>query len=77
MADGVVDCEAALTTSSGFLYESNDLEELIATTQRALAAFSNRPAFGVLRRRVMKQDVSWERSARRYEHLYRSLKPAS
>jgi len=30
----------------------------------------------VLRRRVMKQDVSWERSARRYEHLYRSLKPA-
>jgi len=25
---------------------------------------------------VMKQDVSWERSARRYEHLYRSVKPA-
>jgi starch synthase len=76
MADGVVDCEAALTTGSGFLYESNDLDELIGTTQRALAAFSNRTAFGVLRRRVMKQDVSWERSARRYEHIYRSLKPA-
>jgi starch synthase len=76
MVDGVVDCEAALTTGSGFLYESNDPDELIATTQRALAAFSNRTAFDVLRRRVMKQDVSWERSARRYEHLYRSLKPA-
>jgi starch synthase len=76
MADGVVDCEAALTTGSGFLYESNDPDELIGATQRALAAFSNRTAFDVLRRRVMKQDVSWERSARRYEHLYRSLKPA-
>jgi starch synthase len=77
IADGVVDCEASLATGSGFIAESGELGELLSTTQRALAAFSHTRAFDTLRRRAMKQDVSWERSARRYEQVYRSLKPAS
>lgn len=76
VADGAIDCEASLTTGSGFLFEDASVDELTATLQRALAGFGNRQAFDALRRRVMKLDVSWERSARRYEHLYRTLKPS-
>lgn len=76
MADNIVDCEASLATGSGFLFEGTELDELVATTQRALAAFTQPREFEALRRRVMKLDVSWERSARRYEHLYRTVKPA-
>ena len=57
------------------MFEQADAEELLAVTQRALAAFAKHAAFDALRRRVMKLDVSWERSARRYEHVYKTLRP--
>jgi starch synthase len=73
MADAVVDCDAELTTGTGFVFERDDAAELVATVQRALAAFARRKPFDALRRRGMKLDVSWERSARRYEHVYRTI----
>jgi glycogen synthase len=39
----------------------------------AVAAYSKREAFEALRRRVMRIDHSWERSARRYDILYKNL----
>ena len=74
MADVVVDCDATLTTGTGFVFERDDAAELVGTVQRALAAFARHKPFDALRRRGMKLDVSWERSARRYEHVYRTLK---
>ncbi len=74
MADAVVDCDAALTTGSGFAFEPGDPSALLSAAQAALSAFGKREAFAALRRRVMKLDLSWERSARRYEHLYRTAK---
>jgi starch synthase len=74
MADTVVDCDAELTTGSGFAFEASDERELLAVLQRALAAFAKGPAFDALRRRVMQLDVSWERSARRYEYLYNAIR---
>jgi starch synthase len=73
MADAVVDCDAALTTGTGFVFERDDAAELVATVQRALGAFARRKPFDALRRRGMKLDVSWERSARRYEHVYKTI----
>jgi starch synthase len=75
-ADAVVDCDASLETGSGFAYENDDAAELLGAIQRALGAYSKRDAFEALRQRVMKLDLSWERSARRYEHAYRLLKGA-
>lgn len=74
LADAVVDADAQLTTGTGFVFDNADPAELNATVQRTLAAYSQRRAFDGLRQRVMKLDLSWERSARRYEHLYKSLK---
>jgi starch synthase len=77
MADAVVDCDADLGTGTGFAVEGDDAAALLSAAQRALGAFGKRKAFEALRHRVMKLDLSWERSARRYEHLYRSNKPSA
>lgn len=70
-ADTLVDCDAGLQTGNAFLATS---DELLSAAQRATAAFANGPDFEKLRRRVMRTDVSWERAARRYEHVYKNLK---
>jgi glycogen synthase len=44
---------------------------------RALGAFARRQAFDGLRKRTMRYDVSWERSARRYEHLFKQVSQIS
>jgi starch synthase len=70
-ADTLVDCDAALQTGNAFLATGDDL---VAAAQRATAAFANGSDFEKLRRRVMRTDVSWERAARRYEHVYKNIK---
>jgi starch synthase len=72
LVDTVVDCDAKLETGTGFLFEEATVEALLAATERAIAArvSSRWPA---LVRRVMRLDRGWERPARQYEQVYRSL----
>lgn len=73
LADLVVDCDARLTTGTGFLFEGHDPDELLSGLRRGIAAFTEREAFGRLRERVMRVDHSWDRAARLYEGIYREL----
>ena len=70
-ADTVVDCDAKLQTGSGFVYGEQTEAAFLAAARRSVAAYSQRDAFEALRRRVMRLDTSWERSARSYEYAYR------
>lgn len=74
LADFVVDVDSQLETGNGFTITDGSHGELLACIQRALAAYAQRPRFEALRKRVMLQDLSWERSARRYEHLYKRVR---
>lgn len=74
LADFVVDADSQLETGNGFVITEAESGDLLAGIQRALAAFAQRTTFGALRKRVMLQDLSWERSARRYEHLYKRIR---
>ena len=69
--DAVVDADVALTTGTGFLAESAAPDALVAALQRALAAYGTE-RWSVLRRRVMRLDLGWDRPARRYVQLYRA-----
>jgi len=69
LVDTVVDCDAALETGTGFLFSPCETEALHSATDRALAAFVS-PRFADVRRRIMRLDRSWDRSARRYERVY-------
>ncbi len=77
LADMIVDADAKLETGNGFLVPTTEAADVLATIQRALAAYSLPEAFDALRRRVMRTDVSWERAARRYEYAYRQIKAAA
>jgi starch synthase len=72
IVDTVVDCDAKLETGTGFLFEGVTVDNLVGGVQRAIAARST-PAWPGLVRRVMRLDRGWERPARRYEQVYRSL----
>ena len=77
LADEVVDCDAGLTSGSGFIFEKCDEPSLLACLQRAIGAHSTGPTFGALRCRVMRFDYSWERTSRLYDKVYKGLAQAS
>jgi starch synthase len=72
LVDTIVDCDAKLETGTGFLFEEATADALLAATERAIAA-RTLPQWPALVRRAMRLDRGWERPARRYEQVYRSL----
>jgi len=72
LVDTIVDCDSKLETGTGFLFEEATADALLGATERAIAA-RTLPRWQALVRRVMRLDRGWERPARRYEQLYRSL----
>lgn len=68
--DAVVDCDAELETGTGFLFDSPTQRALTGAVARALAAYGS-PRFPELIRRVARQDLGWDRAARRYAQIYR------
>jgi starch synthase len=68
--DLIVDLDAQLETGTGFLFDEPTPDALRAAVQRAVAGYAA-PAWPRLRRRVMRQDIGWDRPARRYQQVYR------
>jgi starch synthase len=68
----VVDCDAQLETGTGFLFDAFNQRSLVAALQRGLSAYVH-PRWPDLVRRVMRQDLSWDRAARRYLQVYRHV----
>jgi starch synthase len=68
--DTVVDCDAALSTGTGFVFDDFSAKGLIDAIERGLVAMRH-PDWAKLRRRIMRLDLGWDRPARRYLQLYR------
>jgi starch synthase len=72
LVDTIVDADAKLETGSGFLFDSPSADSLLGAAERAAAALAL-PRWSAAVRRTMRLDRGWDRPARRYEQLYRSL----
>jgi starch synthase len=70
LSDSVVDCDSALETGTGILFDDVSGPVIEAAILRALAALSH-PRADQLVRRVMRLERGWDRPARQYERLYR------
>lgn len=57
----------------GFVFENLDLEEIVSTITRSLSVYSNTTNWTSIRRRTMKLDYSWNKSAKKYIELYKKL----
>jgi len=73
LADSVVDATpdaVARGRATGFVFDAYAPEGLQAALSRALAAYRDGPTWHRLQQAAMRQDFSWDRSARRYADLY-------
>jgi starch synthase len=62
---------------NGFIFDKYSGAELLKTFKQAAAAFKDNKKWGALVLRVMKQDFSWEGSAKKYLKLYEKAKAPS
>jgi starch synthase len=69
MGESVVDADAGLVTGTGFLFDELSASSIAGAVARALTAYHS-GNFERLRRRAMRQDVSWDRPARRLLQIY-------
>jgi starch synthase len=69
IGESVVDSDAGLTTGTGFLFDEANASAVAGAVARALTAYHS-GNFERLRRRAMRQDVSWDRPARRLLQIY-------
>jgi starch synthase len=72
-ADAVVDADAELRSGNGFLVDGAGETALLEGVQRGLAAFALGAPFHAMQVRAMQADHGWDRPARLFERLYRSL----
>ena len=70
LADTVIDFDPAAGRGNGFVFDDYDPWQLFAAIVRAAESFRHREVWTDLVRRAMAEDVSWERSAKRYLALY-------
>jgi starch synthase len=76
LVDTVVDTTPdtlAAGSASGFVFEAYDALALEHAVYRALDAHGDKPLWRGLVQRVMRQDWSWDASAREYRALYDRL----
>ncbi|HEX6488354.1 MAG TPA: glycogen/starch synthase [Candidatus Dormibacteraeota bacterium] len=72
LADSVTDFDPATSTGTGFAFGPYDAWSFFSAVVRAVENHRHVAAWRGLVQRAMAQDVSWERSARRYAQLYRT-----
>jgi starch synthase len=70
LADTVRDTALGPGPATGFAFRDYSPAALLDALQRALAAFRDRRRWRALQRAGMKQDLSWDRSAREYVRIY-------
>lgn len=74
LADSVIDVDRNLETGTGFAFGSQDAVDLLGALLRAVLACAYRREWKQLVARIMRVDVSWKRSARKYAALYEELR---
>lgn len=70
LADTIKDCDPENMQGTGFLFDAFEPNALLIAMTRAFVNWGNRDAWRKLQRRVMREDFSWDRSAKEYVKLF-------
>lgn len=74
LIDTVTDYDEATGQGTGFVFEEHSSTSLTACIRRALTVYRDGRAWAGLVRNGMRQDFSWERSAKEYIKVYRKAR---
>jgi starch synthase len=70
LSDTVADVDPETCRGTGFRFVQYTQEAMLAAIRRALAAYGNRPLWRRIQKSGMRQDFSWDASARQYVDAY-------
>lgn len=70
LADTVIDFDESTGAGTGFVFEEYSSEALLSTIKRAVRTFEKRRLWYKIVKRGMREDFSWDRSARQYRQVY-------
>jgi starch synthase len=70
LSDTVADVDPETCRGTGFRFVLYTQEAMLAAIRRALAAYGNRPLWRRIQKSGMRQDFSWDASARQYVDAY-------
>ena len=73
LKDTVEEWNPEVASGTGFLFQGYQAQDLLATLDRALAAFADRESWQKLMRNGMAENHSWERAAREYVEVYNEV----
>ncbi len=73
LADTIEDFDPATGKGTGFVFENYDKESMLGAIRRALEVYQDRTLWTKLMKQAMRQDFSWQVSARKYVALYKKL----
>ena len=74
LVDSVIDADEFPKTATGFKFHDYNPDGLMSGLGRAMDAFRDPKRWRALQKNAMKQDFSWDVSAREYVKVYRGLK---
>jgi starch synthase len=70
LLDTVRDYSPGVSSATGFVFREYSPEALMGALQRALTVFPDKPRWRTLQAAGMREDNSWDRSAREYVRIY-------
>lgn len=73
---GLADTVKDISKQSGYgiVFENFNLDEAAEAVQRSVELFNREKDFSKTRRRIMQLDFSWEKAAKNYVKMYKSMK---
>jgi starch synthase len=74
LADTVRDIDEFEKNANGFCFEKIDSKELLKTLKRALKLFTDKKKWNGIMQTGMREDFSWNKSARKYLDIYKIAK---
>ncbi len=74
LKDTIVPFNQFTKEGTGFAFENFDSADLAQTIDTALEVYKDKPTWKLLLKRAMKEDFSWQQSAKKYIQLYEKLK---
>lgn len=73
LADTVQKYNDKTGEGTGFVFKKYEADEMISEIKRAIKVFANKDSWQKLMKNAMKQDFSWNVSAKKYIDLYRKI----
>lgn len=73
LKETVIDADVETDDGYGYVFDNANVDDAVLAVERALERFATKRQWSLIRSRAMRQDFSWDNSAKKYKDLYNKL----